>query len=209
MRRANAVALGRSDCCCCWILLFLKSYYCWTPWTVAPPRGLDGKHIFIKSGHRASMRRWPPKTGWFVVLGGGGASCIAKNKTFGTSALLAVTRCTFFSQIIALLYPNGHVLIKNQDFSRWANDNFKISQDGTFANRHSHLDAVHFFCLAFLLSWRRLVQVFDFGLIKFHDFSVRTLLPEAQKEQTLHAFMLPPSLTPTRFACFWKKVHTL
>ena len=119
---------------------------------MAPPRGLDGKHIFIKNGHRASTRALGPNGGPFVVLGGGGASCIAKNKTFGTSALLAVTRCTLFSQIIALLYPNGHVLIKNQDFSRWANDNFKFLEDGTFANRHSHLDAVHFFCLAFLLS---------------------------------------------------------
>ena len=176
---------------------------------MAPPRGLDGKHIFIKNGHRASMRRWPLKTKCFVVVGRGGASCIAKNMICCTSALLALTRCTLFSQIIALLYPNGHVLIKNQDFSRWANDNFKFLEDGTFPNRHSHLDAVHFFCLAFLLSWRRLVQVFDLGLIKFHDFSVRTLSPEAQKEQTLHAFMLPPSLTPTRFACFGKKVHTL
>ena len=70
---------------------------------------------------------------------------------FGTSALLAVTRCTLFSQIIALLYPNGHVLIKNQDFSRWANDNFKFLEDGTFPNRHSHLDAVHF-CLLSLSS---------------------------------------------------------
>ena len=155
------------------------------------------------------MRVWHLKLRCFVVVGRGGASCIAKNMTFGTSALLAVTRCTLFSQIIALLYPNGHVLIKNQDFSRWANDIFKFLEDGTFANRHSHLDAVHLFCSSFLLSWRLLVQVFDLDLIKFHDFSVRTLSPEAQKEQTLHAFMLPPSLTPTRFACFWKKVHTL
>ena len=119
---------------------------------MAPPRGLDAKHIFIKKGHRASMRRFNLKLSRFVVVGGGGASCIAKNKTFGTSALLAVTRCTLFSQIIALLYPNGHVLIKNQDFSRWANDNFKFLEDGTFANRHSHLDAVHLFCSFFLVS---------------------------------------------------------
>ena len=119
---------------------------------MAPPRGLDGKHIFIKNGHRASMRVWPRNRTLFVVVGGGGASCIAKNKTFGTSALLAVTRCTLFSQIIALLYPNGHVLIKNQDLSRWANDNFKFLEDGTFANRHSHLDAVLFVCSFILLS---------------------------------------------------------
>ena len=93
-------------------------------------------------------------------------------------------------------------LTKNQDFSRWANEIFKISQDGTFPNRDSRFDAVHFFCSFFLLSSRILVQVFDPCLVNFHDFSFRTLLPEAQKEQTLHAFMLPPSLAPTRFACF-------
>ena len=176
---------------------------------MAPPRGFDGKHIFIKSGHRASMRRSGLKLKCFVVVGRGGVSCIAKNKIFGTSALLALTRCTLFSQIIALLCPNKDFLIKNHDFSRWANEIFKISQDGTFPNRHSHLDAVHLFCSFFLVSWRMLVLVFDLCLIIFHDISVRTLLPEVQKEQTLHAFMLPPSLTPTRFVCFWKKVHTL
>ena len=50
-----------------------------------------------------------------------------------------------------------------------------------------------------------LVQVFDLCLIKFLDFSVRTLLPEAQKEQTLHAFMLPPHSLPRGLLVFEKK----
>ena len=49
------------------------------------------------------------------------------------------------------------------------------------------------------------MQVFDLGLIKFHDFSVRTLLPEAQKEQTLHAFMLPPHSLPRGLLVLEKK----